>query len=60
MPEPTQPKRPRGAPKGNLNALKHGLYSSRTSPDGLLHPQPSPASATPEQIPNSLCRPEIC
>jgi hypothetical protein len=26
---PSSPKRPRGAPKGNLNALKHGFYSRR-------------------------------
>ncbi len=41
------PKRPRGAPKGNLNALKHGFYTRRlrkhdlsgvesTEPSGLI------------------------
>ncbi len=30
---------PRGAPKGNKNGLKHGLYAARTEVVALKHPK---------------------
>jgi hypothetical protein len=34
--QPPTPRRPRGAPKGNLNALKYGFYTSRLEHSELV------------------------
>jgi hypothetical protein len=48
--QPARRKRPRGAPKGNLNALKHGFYSRQLRPSEIKDLQgiQTPASLEPE------------
>jgi hypothetical protein len=44
------PKKKRGAPPGNTNALKHGYYSPRFGPASRRHPQNIDPTGVADQI----------
>ena len=44
------PKKKRGAPPGNTNALKHGYYSPRFGPPSRRHPQNIDPTGVADQI----------
>ena len=50
MPPTSSPKRPRGAPKGNFNAVKHGFYTRRLHKRDLNGVESTDTSGLIEEI----------